>query len=67
MDFRHPGDGRRGAWLLEPRSLLILSDEARYEWQHGIFRRKNDHWQGRVIPRSRRLSITFRLLRAGEV
>jgi alkylated DNA repair dioxygenase AlkB len=61
MDFRHLKDRCRTSLLLEPRSLLILSDEARYDWQHGIARRKNDRWQGKLIRRSRRLSITFRL------
>jgi len=60
MDFRHAQDGRRESMLLERRSLLVLSDEARYEWQHGIARRKNDRWQGVLIPRARRLSVTFR-------
>ena len=60
MDFRSPQDGRRFPLLLERRSLVVLSDEARYEWQHGIARRKNDRWDGITIPRRRRLSITFR-------
>jgi alkylated DNA repair dioxygenase AlkB len=63
MDFRHVRDGRRESLLLEPRSLLILSDEARHEWQHGIASRKSDRWRGMVIPRARRLSVTFRLLK----
>jgi alkylated DNA repair dioxygenase AlkB len=63
MDFSHAADGRRESLLLEPRSLLILRDEARYDWQHGIARRKTDRWQGERIPRSRRLSVTFRLLK----
>jgi alkylated DNA repair dioxygenase AlkB len=66
MDFRHATDGRRESLLLEPRSLLMLSDEARYDWQHGIARRKNDRWQCQRMPRARRLSITFRLLKAGK-
>jgi alkylated DNA repair dioxygenase AlkB len=63
MDFRHAVDGRRASLLLQPRSLLVLNDEARYEWEHGIARRKNDRWKGEPIPRHRRLSITFRLRR----
>jgi alkylated DNA repair dioxygenase AlkB len=63
MDFRCVADGNRESFLLEPRSLLVLSDEARYEWEHGIARRKNDRWQGEVIPRRRRLSVTFRMLK----
>lgn len=46
--------------LLEPRSLLILSGEARYEWQHSIAARKSDAYQGMKIIRSRRVSLTFR-------
>jgi alkylated DNA repair dioxygenase AlkB len=63
MDFRRVADGHREDLLLEPRSLLTLSDAARYEWQHGIARRKNDRWTGLNIPRSRRLSVTFRRLK----
>jgi alkylated DNA repair dioxygenase AlkB len=63
MDFRHVAGDRRESLLLEPRSLLVLSDEARYQWQHGIARRKNDKWQGETIRRLRRLSVTYRLLK----
>ena len=49
MDFRHPATGRKEGLLLEPRSLLVLSDEARYEWEHGIAPRKRDVWQGRWV------------------
>jgi alkylated DNA repair dioxygenase AlkB len=60
MDFRHPPTGRRERLLLEPRSLLVLADEARYEWEHGIAPRKRDSWHGLPAGRSRRLSVTFR-------
>lgn len=60
MDFVHAKDGRRESMLLQPRSLLVLSGESRQEWQHGIAARKNDIWQGRKLPRGRRLSVTFR-------
>jgi alkylated DNA repair dioxygenase AlkB len=60
MDFRRVADGRRESLLLEPRSLLVLSDEARYEWEHGIAPRKKDRWRGGPVPRSRRVSVTFR-------
>jgi alkylated DNA repair dioxygenase AlkB len=66
MSFRQPSTGQQESLLLERRSLLILSDEARYQWQHGIARRKNDRWHGLLIPRSRRLSITFRLTKNGR-
>ena len=63
MEFRRVSDGLRESMLLGPRSLLILEDEARYEWEHGIARRKSDRWKGAVIPRRRRLSVTFRMLK----
>jgi alkylated DNA repair dioxygenase AlkB len=46
--------------LLETRSLLVLRDEARYEWTHGIARRKQDVVNGETMVRGRRLSVTFR-------
>jgi alkylated DNA repair dioxygenase AlkB len=46
--------------LLEPGSLIVMQDEARYEWKHGIAARKSDVHQGRRIIRGRRVSLTFR-------
>jgi len=63
MDFRQPERDRKASLLLEPRSLLILTDEARYDWQHGIARRKKDRWHDVPLVRGRRLSITFRMLK----
>jgi alkylated DNA repair dioxygenase AlkB len=60
MDFRHPASGRKERLLLEPRSPLVLSDEARYDWEHGIAPRKRDRWHGLPVKRGRRLSVTFR-------
>lgn len=66
MDFRDVETGRRESLLLEPRSLLVLSDDARYLWEHGIARRKTDRRHGRLIPRRRRLSVTLRLRRLDD-
>jgi alkylated DNA repair dioxygenase AlkB len=63
MDFRHPASGRKGRLLLQRRSLLVLSDDARYVWEHGIAARKKDAWHGLSVGRGRRLSVTFRYLR----
>ena len=46
--------------LLEPCSLVVFQEKARYEWQHGIAARKKDKYQGREIVRQRRISMTFR-------
>lgn len=45
---------------LEPRSLIVLTGPARYEWQHAIPARKTDIVNGFKIERGRRLSLTFR-------
>ena len=45
---------------MKERSLIILSDDARYEWQHAIPARKSDVVNGFKIARDRRLSLTFR-------
>ncbi|XP_061359881.1 alkylated DNA repair protein ALKBH8 homolog isoform X2 [Gastrolobium bilobum] len=51
----------RRAIYLPPRSLLLMSGEARYAWQHYIPHHKVDKVNGRVIRRaSRRVSFTFR-------
>ncbi|MBY0230832.1 MAG: alpha-ketoglutarate-dependent dioxygenase AlkB [Gemmataceae bacterium] len=63
MDFRHRQSGVRMRLLLEARSLLVLEDEARYCWEHGIAARKKDRWHGLPLERRRRLSVTFRFLR----
>jgi alkylated DNA repair dioxygenase AlkB len=60
MDFRHPPTGRKECLLLERRSLLVLADEARHDWEHGIAPRKHDRWHGLPVDRGRRLSVTFR-------
>ncbi len=46
--------------LLAPGSLLKLEGESRYEWKHSIPARKSDLYNGKNLPRSRRVSITFR-------
>ena len=45
---------------LEPRSLLVLTGLARWEWYHSIPARKSDDVAGVRIPRETRGSITFR-------
>lgn len=60
MDFTHSKSGEKSSLLLEPRSLLVLSGDARYVWQHAIAGRKTDRLNGQIIPRARRVSLTFR-------
>nr|XP_027193482.1 alkylated DNA repair protein ALKBH8 homolog isoform X4 [Cicer arietinum] len=64
-----PEDGSnfiRKAIYLPPRSLLLISGEARYAWHHYIPHHKIDKVNGRVIRRaSRRVSFTLRKVRTG--
>ena len=47
--------------LLPRRSLLVLVDEARYIYAHGISPRKTDVYpDGSIVDRGRRVSITLR-------
>jgi len=61
MDFVHKDDkDQKLHKLLEPCSLVILQDEVRYNWLHGIKPNKTDNYNGRKIVRQRRVSLTFR-------
>jgi alkylated DNA repair dioxygenase AlkB len=60
MDFNHSKTGEKSSLLLEPRSLLVLTGDARYIWQHAIAGRKTDRYCGQIINRNRRVSLTFR-------
>jgi alkylated DNA repair dioxygenase AlkB len=52
--------------LLEPQSVLVLSGEARWQWKHAIPARAVDMWRTHELPRSRRVSLTFRVVPASE-
>lgn len=57
----------RKALYLPPRSMLLLTGEARYAWHHYIPHHKVDFVNDSVIRRgSRRVSFTFRKVRTGS-
>jgi alkylated DNA repair dioxygenase AlkB len=60
MEFTHTETQQKIPMLLEPRSLVVLSGDARYRWQHSIPHRKTDRHDGQILSRGRRLSLTFR-------
>ncbi|XP_078043753.1 tRNA (carboxymethyluridine(34)-5-O)-methyltransferase alkbh8 [Augochlora pura] len=68
MDFKR--DDKKISILLPPRSLLIMSGEARYAWSHGICPRHNDVVKSTdgitTQPRGTRVSFTFRKVRRGD-
>jgi alkylated DNA repair dioxygenase AlkB len=68
MELARGKTGDRVALFLEPRSLVVLRDEARFRWTHAVPARKTDRVNGRSLARGRRVSLTFRkvLLKAEE-
>ena len=60
MDFTDESDSARVSLWLEPRSLLVLQNEARHQWQHSIAKRLKDLFEGQHRLRGRRVSLTFR-------
>lgn len=68
MDFKRGSD--RISVLLPPRSLLVMSGEARYAWTHGICPRRSDLIRTKsgttTQPRATRVSLTFRKVRRGD-
>lgn len=46
--------------LLPRKSLLVLEDNSRYNWNHEIKPRKSDKINGKTVKRNTRISITFR-------
>ncbi|WP_269066471.1 alpha-ketoglutarate-dependent dioxygenase AlkB, partial [Martelella mediterranea] len=60
MVFREKRTGTKLATLLEPRSVIVMKDAARYAWTHEIPARKSDMVGGDRVERSRRVSLTFR-------
>lgn len=62
MEFKK--DNVHNSILLKSKSLLIMSDESRYVWTHGITPRKFDMINTvdgpDIISRGTRISITFR-------
>ena len=67
MEFRKADDKTIKKLLyLPPRSLLLMSRDARYKWEHAIVTRMTDTHNGKVLPRQLRLSLTFRTARASD-
>jgi len=62
--------GQRYDLYLPERSVVVLSEEARYQWTHGIDKRQRDlvageDGEGRWVDRGVRISVTFRWMLEG--
>jgi len=60
MELTAVEGGEVKSLLLERGSLLVLAEDARYKWRHGIRGRKTDTFGEQVLTRGRRVSLTFR-------
>jgi alkylated DNA repair dioxygenase AlkB len=60
MDFINLKTKEKLEVMLEPRSLVVISGEARHKWTHGIAARKTDNFNGVKFERRLRISMTFR-------
>lgn len=48
------------------RSLIVLQDEARYNYPHEISKEQQEHFNGTIIERGKRISITLRHLKGQQ-
>lgn len=48
--------------LLEGGDLLVMYGPARYDWSHGIDAVRQEVYEGRVVERRERMSVTLRAL-----
>ena len=62
MHFKNPQNETTDLYL-EPRSLVIMTGEVRYNWLHSIATRRLDRVNGLLKFRHRRVSLTFRKLK----
>lgn len=60
IKFNRVSDGKEYDIYVEPRSFYIMSENARYNWTHGINKQITDVYSNKVIPRETRISLTFR-------
>ena len=60
MNFANIHTKEKVEVYLEPKSLVVLKDDARYKWTHGITGKKSDIFKGNKAYRTTRISLTFR-------
>ncbi|CAO3649865.1 unnamed protein product [Cunninghamella echinulata] len=68
MKFTHTDTNKEIDVILPPRSIIVLKDDARYKYKHGISKDPIDvSSDGISIERDKRISFTFRQIIAWEV
>ena len=64
MEFRKGGE--KNEVRLRENSIVILTEDARFKWSHGIPARKSDKLNGITQERRSRVSLTFRIKKNKE-
>ncbi len=59
MDLAKTGHPPSIQLLLEPKSLLIMKEEVRYEWEHGINPSDFGNFGNSKIQKDKRFSLVF--------
>jgi len=62
IEFRREEGPATVRVLLQPGDLYVMSGEARRDWQHAIPFTEADEFRGQVYPRTKCVSVTWRLL-----
>jgi alkylated DNA repair dioxygenase AlkB len=60
MDFKNVSTNEKTSLLLQRRSVVVLKNDSRYKFEHGIAARLSDTFNGRKRIRNRRVSLTLR-------
>lgn len=60
INFTRSSDQKQYNIYVKPRSLYIMSENARYNWSHSISKQLNDNVDNHIIERDTRISLTFR-------
>uniref|UniRef100_UPI00359018F9 alpha-ketoglutarate-dependent dioxygenase alkB homolog 7, mitochondrial-like isoform X1 n=1 Tax=Myxine glutinosa TaxID=7769 RepID=UPI00359018F9 len=60
MRFVHEGTAEQMDMLLKRRSFYIMRDKVRYKFTHEILKNEESYYEGKHIPRSRRIAIICR-------
>lgn len=63
MDFKHFKTQQIRAMKLEPNSVMMFSGESRYEWSHSIWEQSKQLYNGQILDKQPRISLTFRKIK----
>jgi len=60
IEFQELDGNNKFEAYVRPRSLYVMSGDARYKWTHSISKKKSDVFDDKIILRKTRISLTFR-------